>query len=144
MAALIEWLKGLDGIATWGAVLSTILAVREYRKNRLQVEIGFSMASIADVGNKIIIRNNSNRPIIVTYWEIVFRRFWFLPFFESLCAGPDEYFTDFQIPENSSKILEFSAQDYFACNPKALKGRRLYFRMRVSGKRLPFVSFLYA
>jgi hypothetical protein len=144
MAALIEWLKSIDAIAAWGAVLSTILAIREYWKSRLQVKIGFSTASIPDVGNKVMIRNNSNMPIIVTYWEIVFRRFRFLPFSESSCTGPDEYFTDFRIPEHSSKILEFTDQDYFSCSPKALKGRKLYFRMYVSGKRLPFVSFLYA
>ena len=144
MTALFEWLKNVDAIAAWGAVLSTILAIKEYWKNLLQVEIGFSTASISDVGNKIVIRNNSNRPIIVTHWEVVFRRFRFLPFFESPCTGPDEYFTDFQIPEHSSKTLSFTDQDYFSCAPKALKGRKLYFRMHVSGKRLPFVSFLYA
>ena len=131
-------------IAVWGAIISTILAFREYLKSRLQIEIGFSSTSIPEIGNKVTIRNNSVRPIIVTYWEIVFRKWRLLPLGESVCTSPDEYFTEFKIPEHNSKSLEFTEQDYFSCSQNMLKGRKLYLRLHVSGRKRPFIFFLYS
>ena len=144
MTFMLEWLKNLDVIAAWGALVSTILAVREYWKSRLKIEIGFSSASLPDIGNKIFIRNNSDKPIIVTYWEVIYKRWKFLPFSQSICVISDEFFLDFQVSSNSSRTLEFVNQDYFSCSPKVLKGRKLYFRLYIAGKWRSSLFFLYS
>ena len=143
MGPLTEWLKNVDPIAAWGAILSTSLAIREYLKSKLKIEVDFLSTTSTTIGNKVTIRNNSFRPIVVTYWEIVFREWRFLPIGESPCHSP-ESFADFRILEHNSTTLEFTDGDYFSCSPKALKGRKLYLRLYVSGKRCPYVFFLYS
>jgi hypothetical protein len=143
MDSMTEWLKNVDPIAVWGALLSTFLAIREYLKSKLKIEVDFLSTTSTSIGNKVTIRNNSFRPIVITYWEIVFRELRFLPLGESPCHSP-ESFTDFRISEHSSTTLEFTDGNYFPCSPQALKGRKLYMRLHVSGRRCPFIFFLYS
>ena len=62
-------------IALWGAGLSTTLAlikIWELWSSRRRIEISYGFDGRPDVGNEIIIRNLSDKPMIVTYWELLF------------------------------------------------------------------------
>ena len=61
-------------LALWGAGLSSVLALIKMwelwsRRSRIEVSYGFSSGP---GGNDIIIRNLSDKPMILTYWELLF------------------------------------------------------------------------
>ena len=61
-------------LALWGAGLSTVLALVKMwelwsSRGRIEVSYGFSGGPY---GNNIIIRNLSDKLMILTYWELLF------------------------------------------------------------------------
>lgn len=125
-------------IAWWGAGLSTLLALvklYELWQNRFRVEVGCVFTSDESIGNEVLIRNLSNRPLIITYWELLY------------CSGrwPHTKFESFESAEfddgddrldpNETRTLSFSEANYFATTPKALKGRRIYIRLYFAGRK---------
>ena len=134
--------NGISYIAWWGAGLSTLLAfikLREVWLDRFRVDIGYNCS---DIDNKIYIRNLTGRPIIISYWELLygsgiwpFRKF---STFESPAADA----SDIKIESHSSKTFTFSGADYFGWSEKALNGRKIYIRLDIAGRR-PFLKKVY-
>jgi hypothetical protein len=57
-------------IAWWGAGLSTLLAfvkIWELWRDRLRIEVDYRFATDPNVGNSILIRNLSSRPLILSW-----------------------------------------------------------------------------
>jgi len=125
-------------LALWGAGLSTVLAVVklwEVWSNRFRMNVSHSFTSCPHEGNSIMIRNLSSRPVIMEYWELFFGSgIW--PFRRTSdidSPGPDAQ--DNRIDSHSSKTLVFTGPDHFAWGVDALKGRKIYIRLHIAGRR---------
>lgn len=138
-------LTGIDYIAWWGAGLSTFLAViklAEVWRDRFQIDVGRKLTSDREIGNEIIIRNLGPRPIILGYWELLHvSRVWPLQKFDVFdSSGPGTI--DIKIEAHSSKMFVFSDVDYFSWGDKYLKGRKIYMRLYIAGRR-PLLKRVY-
>jgi len=128
-------------IALWGAGLSSLLALVkawELWSSRRKIEVSCYFDGRSDVGNDIIIRNISDKPMIITYWELSFRkkkRFKWIPYREE---GPNEDVRDICVAGHSSYNFNFSGEYYFDWGYKAFEGKRLYFILHIAGKNKPF------
>jgi len=132
-------------LALWGAGLSTVLAFVKMwelwsRRSRIEVSYGFSGGPD---GNDIIIRNLSDKPMILTYWELLFCERKALKWIPYRNENPAENTRDLFISAHSSKTLNFSGQDYFEWGHKALGGKRLYLNLHIAGKRSAIKRLVY-
>ncbi|MDT8843683.1 hypothetical protein [Paraburkholderia fungorum] len=135
-----------DAIAWWGAALSTVLAfikLWELWRDRFQLQVGYNFRSIEDPGNEVIIRNLSTRPIVLTYWELLYcaGRFPSRTFEPFRDPGADA--EDLQIAPHTSHTLTFAEQDHFNWGVTALNGRAIYVRLHVAGRR-PILRKVYS
>jgi len=140
---MIEWSLQIDPIALWGAVLSTVLAVREYLKSRIKIEVSYNFASLPEIGNRVILRNISTRPITVKYWKLVKQKNKSSKPLTPSISEPDEFFRDLVMPEHSSTTLSFKNQDYFNYGEKALAGNCIYIHLYIVGEKRPIISKVY-
>lgn len=125
-------------IALWGAGLSTALAlikVWEVWSDRFQIDISYDFHANEEVGNKILIRNLTARPLILTYWEVLyrsargpFRKYEFL-------ALPHLGAMDIRLEHHSTHSLDFSGEHYFDWGASSLKGRTIFVRLHIAGRR---------
>lgn len=138
--------SGATFLAWWGAGLSTLLALVkswELWRDRFQIEVGHNLTGSIEIGNEILIRNLSGHTFILVYWELLY------------CEGhwPRRRFTSFESAEfdagdrriepHSTYALAFAQQNYFDWGQKALRGRRIFIRLYVAGRR-PIVRLVYA
>lgn len=132
-------------ISWWGAGLSTLLAIlklAELWRNRFRIEISPNLTDSESHGNTIQIRNLSNKPIIITYWEIMYvSGRWPRRKFEVI-AHPDHDSGDCRIESQSTLELIFTEQDYFSWSHKILNGRKIFIRAFIAGRR-PILRTLY-
>ena len=128
----------IDYIAWWGAVLSTLLALAklfELWRERFRIDVGYGFTGDDHQGNDIHIRNLSSKPITLGYWELFYRpHLWPLKK-DSYIASPEADTYDLKIEPHSSKTLNFSGPDHFSWSWKAMKGRRIYIRLHIAGRR---------
>jgi len=121
-------------IAFWGASLSTSLAlikIWELWSARRRVEIVCYFDGRPEVGNDIIVRNLSDKPIIITYWELLFCERKGFQWVVYQNESPAEDTSDTCIQGHASKNFNFSGQNYFSWSHKALFGKRLYFNIYI-------------
>lgn len=133
-------------LAIWGACLSTLLAlikIWEIWSSRSRIEIGYNFTGSPDIGNEIIIRNLSGRPLIITFWELLFCERQGLTWTDYKNENPAEDTCDICIAAHSSKNLHFRGFYHFAWGHKALGGKRLYLRLHIAGKRKPLKILVY-
>jgi len=133
-------------IALWGAGLSTSLAlikIWEIWSARRRIEVSYGFDGRPEVGNDIIIRNLSDKPMIITYWELLFCEKKGLKWVTYRNEKPAEDTSDICIQGHTSKKLNFSGSDYFSWGHKALGGKRLYFNLHIAGKRKPVKRLVY-
>ncbi|SRR5258708_38268472 len=138
-------MTGSTLIAWWGGVLSTLLALVklwELWRDRFQVEISFNFTGSQEIGNEILVRNLSSRTFILAHWQLLYgtgrwpaRRFTHL-------ASPDYDVGDVRVESHSTHTLRFSDDDYFDWGVDALKGRRIFIRLHIAGRR-PILRFVY-
>jgi len=141
-----EFLDSIDPLAVWGAALSTILAAVKFWeiwRNRIRVEVSHNFTGIPDVGNQVIIRNLSGTPLLITYWELLWRHKSGLGWKQSKSTGPDEYFEDLKLGGHASIKLVFRNQDYFDWGVSALGNDRIYIRLHIAGKAKPVLRKVY-
>jgi hypothetical protein len=134
-------------IAWWGAVLSTLLLLAklwELWRDRFQVEISGNFTSSPEIGNEIFVRNLSGRTFILTHWELLYgtgrwpaRRFTHLASADYYDAG------DLRVGPHSTHTLAFRDEEHFDCDVDALKGRRIFIRLHIAGRR-PILRLVYA
>ena len=130
----------------WGAGLSTLLAlikIWELWSARRRVEVSYSFSGVPEIGNDIIIRNLSDKPMILSYWELLFCERKGLMWVPYRNENPAEDTRDICIAAHSSKTFNFSGPDYFDWGHKVLGGKRLYLNMHIAGKRKPIKRLVY-
>lgn len=133
-------------IAWWGAGLSTLLALVKFYelwRDRARVEVSYNFTGDVNIGNEVFIRNLSNRPVILTHWELLY------------CSGrwPRRNFTplesadfdtgDRRVEPYATHILHFAKQKYFGWGYKALNGRRIFILLHIAGRK-PLLKFVYS
>lgn len=133
-------------IALWGAGLSSLLAlikIWELWSARRRIEVSYGFVGEPEIGNDIIIRNLSDKPIIITYWELLFCERKGRKWVAYRNENPAEDATDICVPAHSSKIFSFSGADYFEWGHKVLGGKRLYLNIHIAGKIRPIKRLVY-
>lgn len=137
-----ELLQGATPLAIWGAALSTFLAgikAWEVWRARVRIEIGYKFTSDVNIGNDIILRNLSGTPLLVTYWELVWRKRGLLGWKESHIDSPEDGNTDIKINSHSSITLTFKELSYFSTSYDALAGRKIFVRLYIAGRSRPIM-----
>lgn len=127
-------------IALWGAGLSTLLAfvkIWEIWRDRFRLDTDYYLTDNPEVGNLIKIRNLSNRPQILSRWEVLAcSGRWPLRNFEDIvCADFD--MEDLRIEPNSTLELRFADGDHFVSGQK-----RVYIRLFLAGRRRPLLRLI--
>lgn len=125
-------------IAWWGAVVSTALAVikiYEAWTSRFRVDVGYMFSSNESLGNKITVRNLSDSPFILTYWEVVWRKGLWPLHRDVLLVSADEFYSDTRIDPCSSKEMIFSDIDHFDTKYLKERGRYVFIRLHIAGRR---------
>ena len=120
-----------------------LVKLYELWRDRFRVDISYNFTGSESVGNEILIRNLSGRPIILAHWELLH------------CAGrwPSRRFERFESAEfddgdrriepHTTHVLRFADENYFSWSHTALNGRSIYIRLHVAGRR-PILRFVYA
>lgn len=135
---MIESLDLKDLMAVWGGLLSTGLAgikIVEWWRDRDRLDISFGSSTSVEHGNQIQIRNLSKRPIIVKHWELFFA---FDPEGKRDCEfveSADYDDGDLTIAAHASKHWNFCEARYFSTSDKHLRGRSIYLRLFIAGRR---------
>ncbi|MDD2467933.1 MAG: hypothetical protein PHI97_28475 [Desulfobulbus sp.] len=135
--------KYIAYIAIFSAILSTILTIiKIYDKwtSRRRIEITCYFNGIPEVGNDVIIRNISDKQLIVTYWRLSFCKRNYLKWIEYKTEEPNEDACDIIIPPHSTKKLNFSEERYFDWSFNKTKDRRVFFKLFIAGKCNPLVK----
>jgi hypothetical protein len=132
-------------IAWWGAGLSTILAtvkLYELWRDRFRIDISYNFAGIADIGNKILIRNLGGKAFILGHWELMYGR-GRRPFrkYQGF-ANPEYDCEDVTIAAYSTHVLTFRDHEHFGWGVDDLAGRSIFIRLHVAG-RSPKIRLVY-
>jgi len=141
-----ELMEGVDPLAAWGAALSTILAVVKFWeiwRNRTRIEVSYNFTGSPDIGNEVIIRNLTGTPILITYWELLWRHKSWFRWKQSKEISPNESFEDLKLGGHSNIKLTFREQDHFDWGSSAVGNDRIYLRLQIAGKTNPILRKVY-
>ncbi len=132
-------------LAWWGAGLSTLLAVVklwEIWNDRFRIDVGYNFTGSSDIGNEIFIRNLTNFPVILSYWELLWVSGHWPLRTDTGITSPQVDSRDIRIDEHSSLTLTFKEHEYFDWGAKSLKGRSIYIRLQIAGRK-PILKKVY-
>lgn len=133
-------------IAWWGAGLSTLLAIvklSELWRDRFRIDVSYNFTSDENIGNEVLIRNLSNRPLILAHWELLYcSGRWPRRSFEPL-ESADFDIGDRRLEPYATHTLHFTESNYFSWGHKTLNGRRIFIRLHVAGRK-PILRLVYA
>ena len=123
-------------VAIWGAFLSTVLALfkirEEWEKRQLRIEVDGTFTSSAEIGHRIDVRNLGATAIILTHWQVVSMRGWWL-FRKAIPMEQAEFDAgDIRIGAMDSHSLRFAEADHFS-----YVGRKIWIRLYVAGRNRP-------
>ena len=139
-------LQGASPLAVWGAVLSTLLAavkVWELWKTRVRIEVGYNFSGNESIGNEVIVRNLSGTPLIITYWELIWRQRTQFAWKQSNTIGPEEDNDDIKVGAHSSVKLSFRDANHFDWGVSALGHRKIFLRLHLAGRSRPILRKVY-
>ncbi|MDP2762217.1 MAG: hypothetical protein Q8O64_17765 [Sideroxyarcus sp.] len=133
-------------IAWWGAGLSTLLAIikfYEFWRDLSRVEISYNFTGDVGIGNEVFIRNLSNRPFILTYWELLncsgrWPRRSFIPI-----ESADYDAGDHRVEPYATHTLHFVKNSYFDWGDSKLNGRKIFILLHIAGRK-PLLKLVYS
>ena len=139
--ALLAWIAAQNPIALWGAILSTILAVLkiyEVWDTRTKIEVSYSICLDSAIGNEIIIRNLSDKPIIITYWELLWQhREWGRIVTESGIFA-DNVIVDKRLEGHTSMTISLAGDRHFSATSRnSLDKNKIYLYLYLAGYSRP-------
>ena len=146
--ALKEFIAGVDPIAAWGAILSTILVIIKFlemylNRSRIELEVDYLFTGDPHEGNYVTIRNLTDTPIIITFWQLIWmRRHWYWWKWKqdrSIDCDPP-FFNDIKIKGYSQYELNFSGGDHFEYSKKSLGKNEIYLSLNLAGRSKPIVK----
>lgn len=130
-------------LAVWGALLSTMLfvfKVYELRKNsfkRLKVE--FHADDFNNI-NTFTIVNYSNNPVNISYYDVFYankksaKEMWFID------CGLQGDLVNIQTKPYEKCDLSFNEDRYFSSYHEKHKGKKLFIKLWIVGKKKPIVK----
>ncbi|GAB3131243.1 hypothetical protein GCM10027256_37280 [Novispirillum itersonii subsp. nipponicum] len=127
-------------IALYGAALSTVLAVVkvwEIWRDRFRLDIGCTFVGNPEVGHEIRIRNLSTKPFILKYWDVFYGSS-VCPFQKEELVSDRDFGNidpDTTIAPASTHTLIFADESYFSVNHNSLRGRSVYIRLHIAGRK---------
>jgi len=127
-------------------ILDIVKFIWEQLNNRTRIEVGRDFRDRHN-GNKVIIRNVGNAPIIITNWELFQGNRRGYRWKESKRIA-DQYdllsdYSDLKLEGYKSVTLEFGEDNYFDWSHAALGTDQIYIRLYIAGKRRPVVREVY-
>ena len=139
-------LTGTLGI--WGALISTVLLVIkiiEMWRERLHLSASYRFSDRDHGGNEIIIQNPSKTPVLISHWELLWRKR--RPFrtetTQTLDYGFPEDRRDITIAAHSTYTLRFTEQNYFEWGCKTRDKGILYIELHIVGRKIPLLLHIY-
>lgn len=133
-------------IAWWGAGLSTLLALVklfELWRDRFRIDVSYNFTGNESIGNEVLIRNLSSRPLILTHWELLYcTGCWPRRRFESFESAEFDA-GDRKLEPYATHTLHFADANYFSWGHKVLKGRRIFIQLHIAGRK-PIMKLVYA
>lgn len=131
-------------LSTWGALLATVLAglrMWEFSRGRQRLSTSYLFTSDPERGNEITIENSSDRPAMISYWELAWadRRFG-RTLFERIEEMPDEGSYDVTIPPHARHTLHFVDGHHFR-KRSDIDGHKvqLYLKLYLVARRSPVI-----
>ena len=127
-------------LALWATAVSTFLAlikIWEVCRDRPRLTTSYSLSSLRDRGNKVMIENTSKVPALITYWELTWAyRVLGQTLFDHVEAYPDEGYCNIVVSSHSVHTLDFSGQEYFPTRTE-IDGYpvALYLRVYLAGRK---------
>lgn len=134
-----------DWISLWAGIVSTALAVikiYETWRDRSRIDVSLFTTSSEVHGNELQIRNLSDKPIFIIHWEL---------FAAHDAKGKRDCFSiesgdfdsrDISLAPHSSLHWSFSEANFFSTEDKFLKGRSIYLKLWIAGRR-PWTQKIY-
>jgi len=133
-------------LAIWAAVVSTALAcikIWEVWRERLRLSTSYEFAAPGHGGNKIIIENPSNTPVMVSYWELLWMKRHHVTRETTGGEFPNEGYCYITIPAHERHVLAFDGEDYFEWGVSTIRKGKLYLRLHIVGRRAPLTLKIY-
>ena len=134
-------------IALLSLIFSTILAILrilEYRRDNAKIAVSYAITGDPNGHNSIYLTNLSSTPILIDYWELVWKQKKWL-FFNSY--KPINLFSDedlhVTLPSRVRHSLDFKDEYSFNWHPKAKGKIKLYIVLHISGKNRTKYLFVY-
>ena len=133
-------------LGIWGAGVSTSLAgikILEVWRERLRLSTSYSFSHRDHGGNEIIIENPSKTPVMISYWELLWRRRRYLKLEITGGRFPQEGYCNITIGAHARHTLEFAEQEYFDSGHAAIKMGKLYLKLYIVGRSKPVLLKVY-
>jgi hypothetical protein len=134
-------------LGIWGAILSTALAgikILEVWRERLRLSTSWSFSNPDYCKrNEIVIENPSKTPVMISNWELLWRR---RRVFKCEITGGrflQEGYYNITIAAHGRHTLEFTGQEYFDWGRATVKMGKLYLNLYVVGRRSPVLLKVY-
>jgi len=123
-------------LGIWGAVLSSALAMWEYRKRRLNLSSTYAFYGTDDIADEIVVVNLSAMPVFVKHWTLIWvPQNWFSKA-QPLDITPDDL-GGFKIAGEDSITLKFDGQNKIPWSYRVSEGRKLVLTLYIHGKSKP-------
>ncbi|MCF3932968.1 hypothetical protein L1787_06010 [Acuticoccus sp. M5D2P5] len=122
-------------IGGWGAVLSTLLAAREFLKERVRLSVSHRFTGDPDGDDEITIVNLSSAKIFVSNWELSWTPRWGST--ASRIEASFEEIKPFEIAPQSKKSIHFAGPTKLSSGLKFQSGRKLVLSLWIHGRSHP-------
>lgn len=114
-----------------------LAAVKLYElwRDRFRLEVSYNFTGSPYIGNDVLIRNLSGKPVILTHWELFYRSGHWPKRVNEHIESAEHDDGDTRIDLHATFTLHFSEATYFDWGHKALRGRRIYVRLHLAGRK---------
>lgn len=115
----------------------------ELWRARVRIEVGYNFTGDENIGNNVIVRNLGGTPLIITYWELIWRQRTLFGWKQSDTIGPEEDNDDIKVGAHSSIKLPFCEINHFDWDVSALGRRKIFLRLHLAGRSRPIWRKVY-
>ena len=133
-------------LSVWAAILSTVLAaikLWEMWSTRMRLRTSFSFTGDPQRGNEITIQNPTDTPVMINYWELLWRKRFRLKSTTVDGIFPEVGYCDITVGQHASHYFEFRDDKHFDWGRSTTSKGWLYLRLHVVGRRKPVTLMVY-
>lgn len=126
-------------IAGYAALLSTILAIREWHKSRLIFDVSFFQTREPGSNDIIVLYNGSSRSLTISYYELYLRRDNTSDNLSTMELGNTGDFMLIKIPPSGTFEISITDQYKF----KVREGQELFIHLNIMGVKKAYKQLIY-